>query len=156
MFAYLFSNMGAFAVVIAVERKTNEGVELDDYKGLARRSPMLALAMAYFMLSLTGVPPTGGFSGKFFIFRAAIEADLLWLAIVGVVTSAISGYYYLRVVYTMYMMDGEGEVVDGWGMNTTAVALAVVATLILGFLPGTWFDIVRQATLNGVQALAGG
>ncbi len=156
MFAYLFTTMGAFAVVIAVERKTNVGVELDDYKGLAKRSPMLALAMAYFMLSLTGVPPTGGFSGKFFIFRAAIEADLLWLAIVGVITSAISGYYYLRVVYTMYMMDGEGEVADGWGLNGTAVALAVLATLILGFLPGTWFDIVRQAALQGVQALAGG
>jgi NADH-quinone oxidoreductase subunit N len=156
MFAYLFTTMGAFAVVIAVERKTNEGVELDDYKGLARRSPMLAMAMAYFMLSLTGVPPTGGFSGKFFIFRAALEADLLWLAVVGVITSAISGYYYLRVVYTMYMMDGEGEVQDGWGMNGTAVAIAVVATLILGFFPGAWFDIVRQAALQGVQALAGG
>lgn len=156
MFAYLFTNMGAFAIVIAVERKTNEGVELDDYKGLARRSPLLALAMAYFMLSLTGVPPTGGFSGKFFVFRAAIEADLVWLAIIGVITSVVSGYYYLRVVFMMYMMDGEGEVQDGWGLNGTAVAIAVVATLILGFLPGTWFDIVRQAALQGAQVLAGG
>jgi NADH-quinone oxidoreductase subunit N len=156
MFAYLFTNMGAFAIVIAVERKTNEGVELDDYKGLARRSPLLALALAYFMLSLTGVPPTGGFSGKFFVFRAAIEADLVWLAIIGVITSVVSGYYYLRVVYMMYMMDGEGEVQDGWGLNGTAVAIAVLATLILGFLPGTWFDIVRQAALQGVQVLAGG
>jgi NADH-quinone oxidoreductase subunit N len=155
MFAYLFTTMGAFAVVIAVERKTNEGVELDDYKGLAKRSPLLAMAMAYFMLSLTGVPPTGGFSGKFFVFRAALEADLLWLAVVGVITSAISGYYYLRVVYTMYMMDGEGEVAND-GLNGTAVALAVLATLILGFLPGTWFDIVRQAALHGVQLVAGG
>jgi NADH-quinone oxidoreductase subunit N len=152
MFAYLFSTMGAFAVVIAVERKTNEGVELDDYKGLAKRSPWLALAMAYFMLSLTGVPPTGGFSGKFYVFRAALDADLLWLAIVGVITSAISGYYYLRVVYTMYMMDGDGEVADD-GLNSTAVAIAVLATLILGFLPGTWFDLVHQA---GVQLVAGG
>ncbi|MCB9420848.1 MAG: NADH-quinone oxidoreductase subunit N [Ardenticatenaceae bacterium] len=156
MFAYLFTTMGAFAVVIAVERKTNEGVTLDDYKGLAKRSPLLALAMAYFMLSLTGVPPTGGFSGKFFVFRAAIEANLVWLAIIGVITSVVSGYYYLRVVYMMYMMDGEGEVQDGWGLNGTAVAIAVLATLILGFLPGTWFDIVRQAALHGVQVLAGG
>ncbi|MEJ2749227.1 MAG: NADH-quinone oxidoreductase subunit N [Anaerolineae bacterium] len=156
MFAYLFTNMGAFAIVIAVERKTNEGVELDDFKGLAKRSPLLALAMAYFMLSLTGVPPTGGFSGKFFVFRAAIEANLVWLAIIGVITSVVSGYYYLRVVYMMYMMDGEGEVQSGWGLNGTAVAIAVLATLILGFLPGTWFDIVRQAALQGVQVLAGG
>ena len=156
MFAYLFTNLGAFAVVIAVERKTNEGVDLDDYKGLAKRSPLLALAMAYFMLSLTGVPPTGGFSGKFYVFRAAIEADLLWLAIIGVITSVVSGYYYLRVVFLMYMADGEGEVVDGWGLNTAAVALTTLATLTLGFLPGAWFDIARQAALQGVQALAGG
>ena len=155
MLAYLFTNMGAFAIVIAVERKTNEGVMLDDYKGLAKRAPWLALAMAYFMLSLTGVPPTGGFSGKFYVFRAAIEADLLWLALVGVVTSVISGYYYLRVVFLMYMTDGEGEVTAPMALGT-AVALTVLATLILGFLPGTWFDVVREATLQGVQALAGG
>jgi NADH-quinone oxidoreductase subunit N len=66
---------------------------LDDYKGLAKQSPLLALIMAYFMLSLTGVPPTGGFSGKFFVFRAALEADLLWLAIIGVVTSSLFDVY---------------------------------------------------------------
>ncbi len=155
MLAYLFTNMGAFAIVIAVERKTNEGVMLDDYKGLAKRSPLLALAMAYFMLSLTGVPPTGGFSGKFYVFRAAIEADLIWLTIVGVITSAISGYYYLRVVYTMFMVDGDGEVTAPPAL-VTAVALTVIATLILGFLPGTWFDVAREAALQGGLALVGG
>jgi NADH-quinone oxidoreductase subunit N len=155
MFAYLFTNMGAFAVVIAVERKTNEGVMIDDYKGLAKRSPWLALAMAYFMLSLTGVPPTGGFSGKFFVFRAAIDADLIWLTIVGVITSAISGYYYLRVVYTMFMVDGDGEAHTAPAL-VTVVSLAALATVILGFLPGTWFDVVREAALQSVQVLAGG
>ena len=155
MFAYLFTNLGAFAVVVALERKQNEGTLLDDYRGLAKRSPWLALAMAYFMLSLTGVPPTGGFSGKFFVFRAAIEADLLWLAIIGVVTSVISGYYYLRVVYLMYMQDGDGEVVALPGINL-AVGITAVATIILGFFPGAWFAITREAALLGARLIAGG
>lgn len=155
MFAYLFTNLGAFAVVVALERKQNEGTMLDDYKGLAKRSPWLALAMAYFMLSLTGVPPTGGFSGKFFVFRAAIEADLLWLAIIGVITSVISGYYYLRVVYLMYMQDGDGEVVALPGINL-AVGIAVIATIILGFFPGAWFAITQEAALIGARLVAGG
>ncbi len=155
MFAYLFSNMGAFAVVIAIERKTNEGVMLDDYKGLAKRHLGLALAMAFFMLSLTGVPPTGGFSGKFFVFKAAIEANLIWLTIVGVITSAISGYYYLRVVYTMFMQDGDGEVAAPEALKWT-VGFAVLVTAVLGFIPGPWFDIARQAALQGMQMVAGG
>ncbi|MCP4425389.1 MAG: NADH-quinone oxidoreductase subunit N [Chloroflexi bacterium] len=155
MLAYLFTNMGAFAIVIAVERKTNEGVMLDDYKGLAKRSPWLAFAMAYFMISLTGVPPTGGFSGKFYVFHSVLKADLTWLAVVGVITSAISGYYYLRVVYTMFMQDGEGEVARSDGLSL-AVGLTVLATAVLGFFPGPWFDMARDAALHGVQALAGG
>lgn len=155
MFAYLFTNLGAFGIAIAVERKLGEGIMLDDYKGLAKRSPLLALAMAYFMLSLTGIPPTGGFSGKFFIFRATLEAGLVWLAVVGVVTSVVSGYYYLRVVYLMYMYDGEGELHTKPAL-LTAVALAVLATLVLGLLPGAWFEISKQAALQGLQVLAGG
>ncbi len=155
MFAYLFTNLGAFAVVVALERKQNEGTMLDDYKGLARRSPLLALAMAYFMLSLTGIPPTGGFSGKFFVFRAALEADLLWLALIGVVTSVISGYYYLRVVYLMYMHEGEGEVVAMPGVSL-AVGITAVATIILGIFPGAWFAITREAALLTARLVAGG
>ncbi|GAB4156751.1 MAG: NADH-quinone oxidoreductase subunit N [Candidatus Promineifilaceae bacterium] len=155
MLAYLFTNLGAFAVVIAVERQHNTGTLLDDFKGLARRAPLLSLAMAYFMLSLTGVPPTGGFSGKFYIFRAAIEADLVWLAVVGVVTSIISGYFYLRVVYLMFMHEGAGEISAKPVLNV-AVALTVLGTLLLGLLPGPWFTAAQQAILRGVQTLAGG
>lgn len=155
MFAYLFTNLGAFAVVIALEHKQGEGTLLDNYKGLAQRSPLVALAMAYFMLSLTGIPPTGGFSGKFYVFRAALEADLAWLAIVGVITSVVSGYYYLRVVYLMYMYEGEGEVNTTPGINW-ALGLTVLATVILGFAPGAWFEITRQAALIGSQFLVGG
>lgn len=155
MFAYLFTNLGAFAIVIAVERRENKGVMLDDYKGLANYSPLMALAMAYFMLSLTGVPPTGGFSGKFYIFRSAIEADLVWLAIIGVVTSVISGYFYLRVVYLMYMYEGEGQITAKPAL-AAAVALTALATVILGIVPGAWFEITRNAVLQGVQMIAAG
>ena len=109
------------------------------------------------MLSLTGVPPTGGFSGKFFLFRSALEADLLWLAIVGVVTSVVSGYFYLRLVFLAFMYDAEGElVVDRNGALSFTVAVTALATLILGVLPGRWFEVVRQATLDGVRLIAGG
>jgi NADH-quinone oxidoreductase subunit N len=158
MLAYLFTNLGAFAVVIAVEQLEGKGLMLDDYKGLAKRSPMLALALAYFMLSLTGVPPSGGFSGKFFLFQAAMDADLLWLAVVGVVTSVVSGYFYLRIVYLSFMFDQEGDPapVSNWPALNTAVALTVIATLILGLLPGAWFDLAQDAVFASVQALAGG
>jgi NADH-quinone oxidoreductase subunit N len=155
LLTYLFSNLGAFAVVIAVERANGEGVTLEDYKGLARRSPALAAAMAFFMLSLTGIPPTAGFAGKFYVFRAVIEADLIWLVLVGAVTTVISAYFYLRVVYLSYMFEGEGEV-DRYPVLNTAVALTALATLLLGVLPGPWFELARQATLQGVLALAGG
>jgi len=79
MFAYLFTNLGAFGVALAVERQQGEGVMIDDYRGLAKRYPWMALAMAFFMLSLTGVPLTGGFAAKFYVFRSAIDAGLLWL-----------------------------------------------------------------------------
>jgi NADH-quinone oxidoreductase subunit N len=155
MFAYLFTNLGAFGVALAVERRQGEGVLIDDYRGLARRYPWISLAMAFFMLSLTGVPPAAGFTAKFFVFRAAVDAGLLWLAIVGVVTSVISGYYYLRVVFMMYMVDGDGEMVLQ-PVLVTAIAIMAIATLWLGILPGTWFDLARDAAIQGVNALAAG
>jgi NADH-quinone oxidoreductase subunit N len=154
MLAYLFTNLGAFAIVIAVERGEGRGVMLDDYKGLARRAPWLALALAYIMLSRTGVPPTRGFSAKFFVFRAALDAGLVWLAIVGVVTSVVSGYFYLRVVYLSFMFEGEGPVLARPALHV-AVALTVAATLLLGFFPGPLFEMARDAVINGVGLVAG-
>ena len=155
LFAYAFTNLGAFAVVVALEQREQEGVLLDDYKGLGKRYPWIAICMAFFMLSLTGIPPTGGFAAKFFVFRTAIEADLLWLTLIGVVTSVISGYYYLRVVFLMYMYDGERELSLRPAL-VAAVVVAAVATLLLGLLPGAWFDLARQAIIQSTQALAGG
>ena len=155
MLAYAFTNLGAFAVAIAVERREQEGVMLEDYKGLGKRYPWMAIAMAFFMLSLTGIPPTGGFAAKFYVFSTAIEAGLVWLTLIGVITSVISGYYYLRVVFLMYMYDGEGEMVVRPSL-ASAVVIAALATLLLGILPGTWFDLARQAVIQSVQAVAGG
>ncbi|MBK9049541.1 MAG: NADH-quinone oxidoreductase subunit N [Chloroflexi bacterium] len=157
MMAYLFTNLGAFAIVIAIERSGNQGLNLDDYKGLAKRNPALALVLAYFMLSLTGVPPTGGFSGKFFVFRAVLDAnpDLLWLTIVGVVTSVVSGYFYLRIVYYAFMFDGEGQAQMHPALNV-AVTLSLAATVALGFLPAYWFDLTQAAAFQAMLIAAGG
>jgi NADH-quinone oxidoreductase subunit N len=155
MFAYTFTNLGAFAVAVAVERREGEGVMLEDYKGLAKRYPWAAICMAFFMLSLTGVPPTGGFAAKFYVFSSAIEAGLVWLTLVGVITSVISAYYYLRVVFYMYMYEGEREM-ELKPALVSAVIVATVATLLLGILPGAWFDLARQAVLQSAQALATG
>jgi NADH-quinone oxidoreductase subunit N len=155
MFAYLFTNLGAFAVVVTVERQEGAGVMLDDYKGLYKRSPLLALALAYFMLSLTGVPPTGGFTAKFAVFGAAIDADMVWLAVVGVITSVVSAYFYLRVVYYSFMYDGEGALAVR-PAAALAVAVAVVATFVLGIFPGPLFELARDAVFASAQVLAGG
>lgn len=144
LLAYAFSNLGAWGVVLAMEKEEGRGLSIEDYAGLGARKPGLALAMTVFMLSLTGLPPTVGFVGKFYIFRGVIEAGLIWLAIVGVVTSLISAYYYLRVIVMMYMRDGEPEVrSEGW-LNASVV-IAAIATLVLGLLPGPLFTLASRA-----------
>jgi len=155
MFAYLFTNIGAFAIVIAMERQLGQGVYLDDYKGLAKMHPWMALAMAIFMLSLTGIPLTGGFTAKFYVLRTAIEAGLFWLAIVAVITSVVSAFYYLRVVYLMYMYDGEVELIKRPAL-LTAVWVAAIVTLLLGILPAWGYDFARSAVIESVQLLAAG
>jgi NADH-quinone oxidoreductase subunit N len=155
LFAYLFTNLGAFAIVIAVERQEGQGLTLDDYKGLAKRKLWLAFALAFFMLSLTGIPPTGGFTAKFTVFAAALDADLAWLAVVAVFTSVVSAYFYLRIVYHSFMFEGEGVVVVKPAI-TVAVSVAVVVTLVLGLFPDPWLELTRDAVFSTVQALASG
>jgi NADH-quinone oxidoreductase subunit N len=109
MLAYMFTNLGAFGVVLAIEKEDGSGVNLDDLIGLSKSHPMMAMAMAIFMLSLTGVPLTAGFVGKFMIFSSAINAGLYGLAVIGVLTSVVSAFYYMRVVVNMYLRDSEEE-----------------------------------------------
>jgi len=135
--AYAITNFGAWSVVIALEKQEGKGLAIEDYAGLGRKHPALAAAMTVFMLSLVGFPPTLGLVGKFYLFRAVIEGGYTWLAIIGVVTSLISAYYYLRVVVTMYMKDGEPETErETWlGLTTGATAvITVVVSLVPQFL----------------------
>ncbi|MFN2277518.1 MAG: NADH-quinone oxidoreductase subunit N, partial [Candidatus Promineifilaceae bacterium] len=157
MFAYLFTNLGAFAIVIAMEHQLGEGVLLEDYKGLAKEHPWIALAMTVFMLSLAGVPPTIGFAAKFYVFRAAVEAQLVWLAIIGVVTSVVSAFYYLRVVYYMFMFDGEVVLMKRPAL-ITAVVITAAVVFIFGILPSWGWNFAAEAVFQSVPALvaAGG
>ena len=149
LLAYTFTNLGAFAVVIAIERDDGTGSNLDDFAGLGRARPLMALAMTLFMLSLIGIPPTGGFVGKFFIFQATLQADLIALAIIGVLTSLISAYYYIRVVVIMYMRDTEAE--PATALNAplrTALVLTALATFLLGILPAPILTLAQESLLT--------
>jgi NADH-quinone oxidoreductase subunit N len=148
LLAYAVSNLGAWAVVVALEKSEGGGNAIDDYAGLGTKDPGLALAMAIFMFSLIGVPPTAGFMGKFYVFRAVIDADLIWLAIVGVVTSLISAYYYLRVVIVMYMRSGEPTTHSEPWLDATVIVTAL-GTIMLGILPGSFLALADQAGFFG-------
>ena len=155
LLAYLFTSMGAFAIVVMVERPNNEGLQLDDYKGLAKNNLGYALLLTYFMLSLTGMPLTGGFLGKFFVFKASIDAGLIWLALVGALTSVISAYYYLRVVFYMFMVEGEG-VLESHAPLAWTVGIAAVATMILGLFPAPWLALTSEAIVQALPLLIAG
>lgn len=144
---YAITSFGAWAVVIALEKLDGKGLEINDFAGLGRKRPLLAAAMTVFMLSLIGMPPTLGLVGKFFLFRTAIEGGFIGLAVIGVVTSLISAYYYLRVVVTMYMRDGDPETAPEPWLDFTW-ALSAVATVVLSFLPVALFSWASGAVLH--------
>ncbi len=145
--AYAMTNFAAWAVVIALEQADERGLELSDYAGLGRKQPALAAAMTVAMLSFTGVPPTLGFVGKFFLFRTVIEGGFVGLALIGVLTSLVSAYYYLRVVVIMYMQDGEPVVRrDGWLYATAFVSSIGVVALSIFAAP--LIDLASRAILT--------
>lgn len=147
--AYAAMNVGAFIVVTHVGNEGERYVNIEDYAGLARRSPVLATALTVFLLSLIGIPVTGGFFAKFYVFSAALQANLIGLTIVGVINSAIGAYYYLRLIVVMYMHDGEEHHVHVPRISFPvglALAASVAATLYLGLLPGRVLDAaIRSA-----------
>jgi NADH-quinone oxidoreductase subunit N len=147
LMAYAFTNLGAFAVVIAVERNDGSGGLIDDFAGLGKARPLLAAIMTLFMLSLIGIPPSAGMVGKWFIFRAAVHADLVALAIVGVITSVISAFYYARVVLVMWMKEGEAAVSLRPAL-VAALALTALGTLALGIYPTPLFDLAQRSLLT--------
>lgn len=145
--AYVFTNFGAWGVVIALEKSAGKGLALDDYAGLAKKHPALAAAMTIFMLSLIGLPPTIGLIGKLYLFRAVIDAGFVWLAVIGVLTSVISAFYYLRVVVIMYMKDGEPTAERETWLDTTTLVTALV-TVVVSFIPQFLFIWASSAVLK--------
>jgi NADH-quinone oxidoreductase subunit N len=147
--AYTFTTVGAFGVVAWIGSRNDERLNLDDWAGLAGKHPAVALAMTIFMLSLGGVPPTAGFFGKFYIFRAALaKPSLVILVVIAVLNSVVSVYYYLRVVTAMYFREAGREVKP---LRSTAVAasliIAAVGTIGIGLLPGWLSDVASTASL---------
>ena len=157
LFVYLFMQLGAFAIVTMLRRRDVVGDELKDLSGLYFRRPIAAIAMLVFMLSLGGIPPTAGFMGKVWIFGAAIEQGYVWLAVIGVVNSAISLFYYIRVVVFMWIKDEiiGSEIAIGPAM-ATALVVTMAGSLILGLYPQPLFEQAQAAadTLGVAEALA--
>jgi NADH-quinone oxidoreductase subunit N len=156
MFAYLFTNIGAFAVVTAVEKHDGQkGLLIEDYKGLAKRHLLLSLFLAYFMFSLVGIPLTGGFTAKFYVFGTGVEAGLYVLVTIGAITSVISAFYYLRPVLYAFMYDGPAVAKVSRGLMVVLV-VAVFMTLLLGFAPAPWYDLAQEATLGSIATVIAG
>ncbi len=144
--AYTFMNVGAFAVVEALERH-EQGLDLSDYAGLATRAPWLAAAMALFLFSLAGFPPTAGFFAKFYVFSAAVQRGYAWLAVIGVLNSLIGVAYYVAVIVNMYMRKPAAtpSALAVSRSLTAALVLAAAAILLFGLWPSPVLDLARQS-----------
>jgi len=154
--AYTFMNLGAFAVVAALQRRPGVTSSLDTFAGLGRREPILGILMTLFMLSLTGIPPTAGFFGKAYVILAAVEAGppVNYLAIIAVLNAAMAAFYYLRVVVYMYMRDPAGEpTVSRHGVLVwVGLAVTTFATIVFGLFPSALVDVVTNAAKAVVRA----
>jgi len=144
---YVFATLGIWACVLMLSKHEYAGEQVSDFEGLHRRAPLWAFAMIVFLLSLGGIPPTAGFIGKYFLFYSAVGAGFGWLAIIAVLMSAVSMFFYFRIVMAMYLRDGDGqaEVVSSGGLKLVA-AICLVVTLLFGILPG---PLVEQAKTSG-------
>ena len=144
--AYGLTSLGAWGLVVLIEKEYGKGLMLDDLSGIGKKYPWLGIAMLIFMLSFAGVPLTMGFWGKFYLFRTAVEAGFLGLALIGLLTSVVSAYYYLRVVVYMFMKPGEPELkLNSW--VTFVIGVAALAVLLLSLVPWTIFEFASRAVL---------
>jgi NADH-quinone oxidoreductase subunit N len=143
--AYALTNLGAFIVVIAISNRGG-GDEIASYAGLGRRSPLLGGALAFALVSLTGIPPTAGFIAKVYIFNAAVESDLVWLVVIAVLNSVVSAFYYLRIAGLMFL--GEPDSRERLPVSVAlrlALTVAVVGTLLVGLAPSPLLDAAQEA-----------
>jgi NADH-quinone oxidoreductase subunit N len=138
-------NLAAFGIVSLLENKEESNLDLDSYSGLGTRSPFIAGLLALIMFALAGIPPFAGFFGKYYVFIAAIKADLTWLALVGILSSVISVYFYLRLVVIMYFKSSETEDKVSYTIGeAVAVVISVVFVIILGIIPGSFIDLITK------------
>jgi NADH-quinone oxidoreductase subunit N len=151
--AYAAMNVGAFAVVSHLANENERYVTLEDYAGLGRSSPILAGTLTIFLISLIGIPITGGFFAKFYVFSAALQSNLVWLTIIGVINSAIGAYYYLKIIVVMYMREAREEVpvLPIPLALGTALVLTLAATVYLGVVPGRMLTFVQQSAQQLLQ-----
>ena len=142
---YALTNLGAFIVVIAISARTGSD-EVSAYAGLGRRAPLLAGALAFALVSLTGIPPTAGFVAKLYIFNAAVQSDLIWLVVIAVLNSVISAFYYLKVARTMFMDEARSsESLTTSASLKLALAVAVAGIVIVGVMPSPLLHAARDA-----------
>jgi len=146
--AYVLMNIGAFAVVGHISGKGEKRLEIEDLSGLGVAQPMTAAALSIFLLSMIGAPLTGGFFGKFYIFKAALESKLVWLAALGLLNSAVAAYYYLRILVVMYMQEPGPAVSDlpplPMGLKAALIAPAV-GVLLLGTFPAILLEFAIRS-----------
>lgn len=147
LLAYAFMNIGAFTVIILLGRKGEENEDIDSYAGLGVRHPFIALCMSIFLLSLTGIPPLAGFMGKFYVFSAAVKSHFYWLAVIGVLNSAVAAFYYLRVLMYMYFRDpikdiGRIDMAPGY---VVVMLISVAALLYIGIFPREFLLIAEKS-----------
>ena len=147
LLVYTFMNIGAFAVLVLVGKKGEENLTLDGIAGLGYKRPVLGIALSIFLLSLMGMPPTAGFTGKFYIFAGAIKAGYIWLAVLGVLNSAVSLFYYLRVMVQMYFKDPQEDF--AWVSFNLPTAVSIVISLLgvlyLGIVPNSLMHLAKMA-----------
>ncbi|MBI5815835.1 MAG: NADH-quinone oxidoreductase subunit N [Nitrospinae bacterium] len=150
MLAYTFMNIAAFAIVTGIGGKGEEKVYFQDYTGLGYSRPAVGLALSVALFSLAGIPPTAGFAGKFYVFLSAIDEGFIWLAVIGVLNSVVSVFYYLRLTVYMYMREeGKAEATPAFAPSlVVATAVAVTGALWLGIAPGPYIEMAKAAFLT--------
>jgi len=142
---YTFMNLAAFGIIALVEGENDTNLDINSYAGLGTKSPVLAALLAIIMFSLAGLPPLAGFFAKYYVFIAAIKSGLTWLAILGIISSVISVYFYLRIVVLMYFKDSEQEVVYSKSLSGFfGVAVSVLLVILLGLIPGSLLDLITS------------
>ena len=145
LMTYSIMTLGAFAVLSLIEKNENNFVQTEDLAGFAKTNPILALSLSIFLLSLAGLPPAMGFFGKLYLFSAAVNEGLLWLALWGVINSVLSVYFYLRPIVVMYMKEGTCEKSENSYGTTFVVCLLAILIIILGVVSGPIFNMIEKS-----------